>query len=350
MNITRGLSCLAALLVAGLTLECESHPESPKGVGGPKPLFARHPLGTTKDSVGLSGNPFSVAVAQYDTGGSDGAVYVTQLTAPGTAAKTILPSESFGTPFTVGATPSQVRISPNGQTAYISVQDAAQVKFVTVATNATFFTASTPHSPLNIGLSPNGTRLYVLTDFNGVYVLDAVSGAQLARIDSTKTGSILTGVAFHPYMLRMYITPRDSGTVLTINTETNALMQTNSVAGSRIQNVAVSRDGLQLFATDIQNSKLLVWSLSSGLPTGSPQAYPLGGGAIDNVFDVAVTADNLQLYVSALVDGKVYVLDEGTRALVNTINTGGKPRYVGFDWPGGTAVIPNELGWVNFIK
>lgn len=349
MNTTRGLSCLAAVLAAGLTLQCESHPEAPESGVEHRPSFARHPLGTTKDSVALTGMPFAVAVSQYDVGLNDGVVYVAQLT-NGTIAKTTLPAETFTT-FSIGSPtdPSQVRISPNGQTAYVNDQYSKKVKWVTVATNSIFDSVAFAKSPLNIGLSPNGTRLYVLTDSDGVYVLDALSSAQQDHIAVATTGYILSGVAFHPYMLRMYITPRDSGKVLTFNTETDAFMQTNRVTGSRIQNVAVSRDGTQLFATDIQNSKLLVWTLlSNGLPNGSPQTYAIGA-TIDSAFDVAVTADNQQLYVGALHTGNVYVLDETTRSLINTIPAHGRPRYIAFDWPGGIAVIPNESGWVNFI-
>ena len=64
---------------------------------------------------------------------------------------------------------------------------------------------------------------------------------------------------------------------------------------------------------------------------------------------MAVTPDNAQVYVSTLVDGKVYVLDRVTHASIDSIRTGGSARYIGFDGPGDTAVIPNEEGWVTFV-
>jgi len=79
MNTTRGLSYVAVLIAAGLTLQCESQPESPVGhPPGYRPSFARHPIGNIKDSTALAGQPFAVAVSQYDDG-NDGVVYVTRL-------------------------------------------------------------------------------------------------------------------------------------------------------------------------------------------------------------------------------------------------------------------------------
>jgi len=336
---------LATLVAAGLTLQCDSQPSGPNGR---TPAFAKHPTLTDVDSIALSGGPFAVAVSPFDV------AYVTQSSAS-SVARTVLPNMSFTT-FAIGALPSQVRISPNGQTAYVTNQGSgggggtSKVKFVTVSTNAVFDSVTVPGSTLTIGLSPNGTRLYALTDFRGVYIIDALSGAMLDSIAPANTDSLLTGVAFHPFMLRMYITARDKGEVTTINTQTNTVVNATSVSGARLQNVAVSRDGSTLFATDIQRSKLIVWNLSSGTPVASPQEFAIGTATNNNAFDVAVTPDNVHLYVTTLVDGKVFVRDRATLAAITSITTGGKPRYIGFDYPGETAVIPNEQGWVTFIK
>jgi DNA-binding beta-propeller fold protein YncE len=275
-------------------------------------------------------------------------VFVTQLDA-GFVARTSVPSKTFDITFAIGAIPSQVRISPDGQTAYVNNQDAGSVKFVNVSSNTPFKTVTVPGSVLTIGLALDGTRLYALTDYRGVYVIDARSGAVQDSIGVAIVGSILTGVAFHPSAARMYVAARDAGTVATINTQTNAVMQVTSVAGGNLQNVAVSRDGDELFATDIQRSKLIAWDLVSGSLASTHQEYPVGTPVPRNTFDVVVTRDNAQVYVSTLVDGKVYVLDRVTRTPIDSIRTGGSARYIGFDGLGGTAVIPNEGGWVTFV-
>jgi len=290
--------------------------------------------------VPLSGTPFAVAIS------SAGVTYVTQALAA-SAARADLPSTSFSTSFPVGDLPSQVRMSPDGGTAYVGNQDAQTITYIDVATNRAVGTTTVPEgSILTLGLSPDGKWLYALTDYYGVYVIDTATRAVVASI--TGAGTILTGVAFHPSQPCMYIAARDEGTISTVNLEKNRVVRSQAVAGGRIQNVAVSRDGALLFATDIERSKLLVRDLSSD---GSEfLEYAVGTPQARNAFDVAVTPDNEQVFVSTLADGKVYVFDRATRAILGTVVTGGSARYVAFDAAGSTAVIANESGWVNFVR
>ena len=328
-------SQFALVLVIGVALQCTNS----TGPGGPP---YTHPSGSVVDSIPLTGRPFAVAIS------ASSVVLVTQLDA-GYMGRTTVAGRTFGTDFPVGAIPSQVRVSPNGGTAYVNNQDAGAVKFMDTSAGTTFQTTTVPGSVLSIGLSPSGARLYALTDYRGVYVIDAGSGTVLDSISPTAVGSILTGVAFHPTRPLMYVSARDAGTVATINTQTHAVIHLDSVVGGNVQNVAVSPDGTQLFATDILRSKLIAWDLVSGSLTSAHQEYPIGTPVSRNAFDVAVTRDNAQVYVSTLVDGKVYILDRVTRAPMDSIRTGGSARYIGFDGLGGTAVIPNEGGWVTFV-
>ena len=275
-------------------------------------------------------------------------MFVTQLDA-GMMGSTTITVPSFNTDFLVGAIPSQARVSPNGHTVYVNNQDAGAVKFYDASADTTFHTTTVPGSVLSMGLSASGARLYALTDFRGVYVINAGSGEVLDSISAASVGAILTGVAFHPSLQLMYVAARDAGTVATINTQTDSVIHVDAVVGSNLQNVAVSRDGSQLFATDIGRSMLIVWDLASGGLSSTHQEYPIGTPVFRNAFDVAVTPDNTQLYVSTLVDGKVYVLDRVSRALIDSIPTGGNARYIAFDYLGQNAVIPNEGGWVTFV-
>src|SRR5256714_2088831 len=290
--------------------------------------------------VPLDGTPFAVAISPT------GVTYVTQLLAA-TASRADLPSTTFSQPFPVGNIPSQVRMSPDGKTAYVGDQDSHTITYVNVATNQAFATATVPAgSILTVGLTPDGKWLYALTDFHGVYIINATSREVEDSIPVSSTGTILAGVAFHPFSPCVYVASRDQGQVTTVNTRSKQVVQTFVVSGANIQNVAVSPDGATLFATDIHNSKLLAWDVTAG--SAQPLQYPVGTPVSRNAFDVAVTPDNTQVYVSALADGAVFVFDRTTRAPITTIGTGGSPRYVGFTATGNRAVIPNEAGWVSF--
>src|SRR5947207_11394268 len=298
-----------------------------------------HPGLGSVDSVALDGAPFAVAVSPA------GVVYVTQSWAA-SAVRAALPSTTFSAPFPVGYLPSQVRMSPDGRTAYVSNQDDGTITFINVATNQAFGTATVPGgSILTTGLSPDGSRLYALTDYYGVYVIDTATRQVVAQIPAA--GTILAGVAFHPFAPCMYVAARDEGTIRTVDLRNNAIVHTDAVPGARIQNVAVSRDGAQLFATDIQRSRLLVRDLASRSTTFLE--YPIGTPQSRNAFDVAITPDNAQVYVSTPADGKVYVLDRATRTLRDSVRTGGSARYIGFSASGTYAIVANEMGWVSFI-
>jgi YVTN family beta-propeller protein len=305
---------------------------------GTPPADRTHPV-TGNETVPLAGTPFAVSVSPT------GVAYVTQAHAA-SAARMDLPSTTFSTPFPVGDLPSQVRISPDGQTAYVSNQDASTITVLDVATNHAVATIPVPgHSILTLGLSPDGTRLYALTDYFGIYVIDTGTRQVVGYIPNA--GYLLTGVAFHPFAPCMYVAARDQGIISTVDLRDNSVVSADAVPGARIQNVAVSRDGRTLFATDIERSKLLVRDLTT--ESAPFLQYTIGSGQWRNAFDVAITPDNTQVYVSALADGKVYVLDRATRALVDSIVTDGAPRYIAFNAQGTHALVPNEYGWVSVI-
>ena len=337
------------LAAAGLLVACSSAATSlPQAarcelpVVGAPPGGRGHPARSTVTSVPLSGSPFAVAVSPTGT------AYITQALAS-TAVRANLPATTLSAPFAVGALPSQVRMSPDGRTAYVSNQDAATITVIDVAMNRAIDTITVADgSILTTGLSPDGTRLYALTDFYGVFVTDVSTGSVVGWISPSATGALLTGVAFHPFSPCMFIAARDEGKVRTVDLTTNTVIRTDSVLGGRIQNVAVSRDGSELYATDIERSKLIVWDLVSLSPLF--QEHAIGAPVTRNAFDVVVTQDNAQLYVTTLADGAVFVLDRAVRTPVDTIVTGGSPRYIGFDASGTNAVIANESGWVHFIR
>lgn len=299
------------------------------------------PASRVVEALRLEGTPFAVAVSH------SGVVYVTLAHAEA-AVRADLPTMAFSVPFSVGSLPSQVRFSPDGQTAYVANQDLGAITFITVATNEVLARLTLPGgSILNIGLAPDGRRLYALTDYRGVHVIDTEERIVIGTIPATQAGALLTGVAFHPSAPRMYVSARDDGRIVEVDLRTNAVVRTLSVPGSRIQNLAVSRDGARLYATDIQRSKLLVWNLRSNDAGFIERA--VGTSQDRNAFDVAVTPDNERVFVTTLADGVVYIFDRRSLEQVGAINAGGSPRYVAFDSKGRTVVIANESGWVSFV-
>jgi YVTN family beta-propeller protein len=303
-----------------------------------------HPTRTVIDTTALSysNQPFAVAISRNNV------AYITEGWSAA-AVRADLPNTALSDPFPVGALPSQVRMSPDGSTAYVEDQDSQTITYIDVATNHIIGQATVPiGSILNMGLTSDGARIYALTDYYGVYVIDVQSRSVVGQIPVNATGTILTGVAFHPLSPCMYISARDQAIVSTVDLTTNTVVDQRTVSGGRIQTVTVSLDGGTLYAADIGRSKLLAWDLPTNAAAFSETA--VGSPVNRNAFDVEVTPDNEQLWVSTLYDGKVFVFNRESRALVGEINTGGSARYMAFTPSGSQAVIANEMGWVNFVR
>src|SRR5256886_2439524 len=151
-----------------------------------------HPTRTGHSAVPLAGTPFAVAVSDK------GVVYVTQAHA-GSAARADLPATQFSASFPVGDLPSQVRIHPNGKTAYVSDQDARTITYVDVASNQAVATVVVPAgSILTTGLSPEGDRLYALTDYFGVDEINTATHEAIGSLPAPVTGSPPTPAAPAP--------------------------------------------------------------------------------------------------------------------------------------------------------
>ena len=337
----------SAILVGLLMLGCRNDPTSPGGLLPDLPTTIKsassgHP-GFGVDNAPLDGVPFAVAINERN------AYYVSQLIT-GAVARGTLPSQDISLRIPIGSITSQVRMSPDGRTAYANNQDEGTIQVIDVSSDSIIATIQGVPSILTSGISPNGRTLYALSDFHGIDIINIRNprtATITGNIPQSSTGSILAGIAFHPTQPRMYVSARDEGRINVINTMTNTVVNTIFVAGARIQNVAISSDGTQLFATDIGRSRLLVWNLAN--LSAPPQAVAIGSAMSRNAFDVALTPDQEQVYVSTLADGNVYVLNRETLNPVVTIAIGGSPRYIAFDKAGKFAVIPNEGGWVTFV-
>src|SRR5229473_3550943 len=284
---------IPGLVLVLLPVACKQEPTDPFGSSRTKDPAGHPVLGV--ESVPLNASAFAVAINR------DGVYYVTTVFGP--VVRGVLPSTD------------------------LSIQLQSGI--------------------LATGISNDGQTLYSLTDYHGIDIISTSTLQITENIPASSVGSLLTGIAFHPTQPLMYVAARDAGVVTVVQIPANTVLTTLAVPGGRIQNVAISRDGTQLFATDIQRSKLIVWDLTN---ENAPfQEVAIGSGLVRNAFDVAETPDGVQLYVSALADGNIYVLDRKSLSLVATLTVGGSPRYIAFNASGTHAIIPNEYGWVTFV-
>ena len=293
-----------------------------------------NPQGVIATTLTLAQRPFAVDISSVND------VYITRLDAA-SMQRVDLPVFAFSGVVTVGSTPTQVAFNPAGTTAWVTNQLSHNVGVVNVATNTQVRTIPIAGDPFEVITSANGGTVYVSSNNGNVYALDAATDQVLATL--ALGGQITNNFARHPDGVRIYASQRVGGTVKEIDTQTNTVLRTFTIAGgNRLQGMAVSADGTELYVADELANVLWVVNIASG---SAVQSIPLGGQG----FDVALSPDDARLYVSLLTNS-VVVIGRVSRTVVATITTGGEPRRLGFSSLGETVVIADMSGKVHFVR
>lgn len=143
-------------------------------------------------------------------------------------------------------------------------------------------------SPLELLLSPDETRLYVLCQETGeVRVLDTATGAELQRIP---VGREPRGFSFSPNGSRLFVANSWDDTVTVIDTKANRVTATWA-AGFEPSSVVEDRAGQRLFIADRIGNNITVLNAQAGTEEETLEA---GRGASY----LAMTADGKRLYAT----------------------------------------------------
>ena len=293
-------------------------------------VFGR-PEGLIEGAASLDARPFGVAVSRH------GVVYVTQLDAARISI-TDVRSRSINGSVAVGTVPTGVTFSPDGKTAYVTNQYSGNVGIVDVATGVQVAAVDVPGDPFAVRVAPGGAKLYVSSNANVVSIVD------LATRTVTKTISVAwapNGFAVSRNEKFMYVSSAYGSEVAEISLETEKVTRRFQVDGVP-QELIVSKDGTELFSANEAG-----WVDVIDLEAGSVAArIRLAGGG----FGMALSPDEVHLYVGEPSAGVVQVVNTQSRRIIHTIEVGGRPRRIAFDYHGGRAVVANEFGGVNFVR
>ena len=318
----RELVAFAGGLIGVAGLAC-SDPTGPEGT---------HPEGIIERTDPLAARPYGAAVSRSDV------VYLTQLDNQ-RLSRIDLPELGESGSAAVGSIPTDVSFNSAGTRAYVANQFSSSVGIVDVGTN-TQTSSITVRGAIFLAV-PDRTdsRLYVVTNRDSLFEIDRGSGAAIRTLPLGGTGQ---SMAWHPNGYLLYVSTFTGGTALEVDTRTMTLGRT-FVTGSKAQGVVVSRDGQELWVADEDLRKVDVFSLATG---GLLTSIPVGG----NPWGMAITPDQQQLYVGLVFQGEVVVIDRASRTIVRRIATGGAPRRIVFNQAGTIGVVPNESGYVTYIR
>lgn len=324
-------ACLTGLALAVATA-CGGDSSGPSSGVGPTVPTGTHPAGTIYKVDTIGSEPYGVAIA------STGVIYVTQaahfriarLDSTGTETDSIL----------VAGGPVEVAFSPDGAAAYDVDNGPRTLNFISVPTNTVVATLHYPSPTRPYRVLRRGSLVFVTSSDSNLRILDA---SNAAVEHSILVGDGPNGLAFSPDGNTLYVSNAGSGTVSVVSLGTNRVVGTIPVQGNP-EDLAASITGGKLFVANAR-AGVSVWNTSTrqlittiGLP---------GNG---ETFGLAMSPDGKQVWAASPTQGRVYIIDVGTDAIVGTVETGGTPRRLAFSKDGTFCVITNEAGWVDFVN
>lgn len=286
------------------------------------------------ERVPLAARPFGAAVT------ATGVAYVTQLDL-GQMSRANLPAHTFVSTVAVGSIPTEVVFNSTGTVAYVTNQFSQNVGVVNVATNTQVDVIPVIGDPFAVVVAPGDSIIYVTTNADRVY------GIRLATKDTivsfptfaTADGFVVRGDTL------LYVSTRAGGTVIEFNLKTRTVARTLAVGGVP-QKMLVSPDGNELYIAN-EAGYVQFWNLVTGNQIGTNLILPGSAG-----YAIARRPNTGQLYVTTAYfgGGKIFVINPTSRTITRTFFAGGSTRQVAFNAAGTVGFVPNEGGWVDFLK
>lgn len=250
-----------------------------------------------------------------------------------------LPAKTFSTSVTVGDTPTEIAFNSTGTRLYVTNQYSGSISVINVASNTVIDEIPVGNRPFEVIVEPGDSILWT-GKIDSLYGIRLATKAIIARF---QIGDVGNGVAIARDTL-LYVSTHGTGTVVEINLRTRTQGRTFNVGGIP-QKLAVSPNGTELYIAN-ESGYVQFWDLSSGLQIGSNLVLPSAA------YGLARRPTNGYLYVTGAYfgGGYIHVVNPVSRTLIYSAVVGGSTRHVVFNADGSIGVIPNEGGWVDFLK
>ena len=283
--------------------------------------------------VRLGGAPYGAAIS------SSGVAYITLPTASALA-RADLPSRVWTHAVTVGTIPTEVAFNSTGTLAYVTNQFNQNVGVVDVASSTQTDLIPVTGDPFEVIVAPGDSILYVTTNVDSVFGIRLATKAVVARFPVANTAN---GLVLRDTLL--YVSTWQGGTVVEFNLRTRTVSRTFAVGGVP-QKLALSPDYTQLYIAN-EAGYVQFWNLTTGTQIGGNLNLPGGGG-----YGIALNPVTNRLYVTTAYygGGNIHIVNPVARTLVQTIAAGGSTRHVIFTASGSVGFVPNEGGWVDYLK
>ncbi|HEY6093042.1 MAG TPA: hypothetical protein VIV83_13695 [Gemmatimonadales bacterium] len=200
---------------------------------------------------------------------------------------------------------------------------------------------------------PAGDATGIIATPTGDTVIVGITDGQIYRIAlpsktvvASRTGLPTAGAyhfAWNQSRSLLYAANTNSGRIYELKADSLNIIRTFTDTAKRPQGIAFSSDWSNLYAAD-QKTGIVVWSIASGTELSVISTGCRGYGLLR-------LPDNSRLYDSCTLDGKVVTLDprDPKPSVKETYPVGGRPRELSYAPRLGQVIVPNELGWVDYL-
>lgn len=275
-------------------------------------------------SVGTS--PFDIAITPdgktaYVTNGFDTTVTPIDIA-----------TNTPGTAINVTSRPFGIAIAPNGLTAYVACPNINRIIPIDIATNTIGTPLNWGNDPFGLAITPDGKTAYVLN--NNLNVVTPVTIATNTLGTPIPVGSNPFDIAITPDGTRAYVANISSSNVTCIDITTNTVEATISV-GNGPFSIAITPNGKTAYVSNNFVDTVTAIDLSTNIPVAI-----INGGAFSGPAGIAITPDSKTAYVSNNNSTTVTPITIAT-------NTPNAPISVG-DFPNGSAITPDQAPVASF--
>ena len=277
----------------------------------------------------LDGGPYGIGLQGRDL------AYVTRPHAAAIERLDLAGGRLVGT-IPLGCTPTCVAFHPTGAVAYVSVQYLDEIAVIDTTQHRQTGTLRVSGDPFPLVVSPSGRTLFVATNEDRLFSLSPSNGRIIGSLRLPATSHHL---ALHPAGGRIYVATRTGGSVLEVDTTRCAVLRTFALGGWP-QGIVISPDGTTLYCANEQHG-LDVVQLASGRRIATLE--------LDGPVSLALSPDQRFLCAGLVHAGKIAVVDTARLEVSSILNTGGRPRELGFDSRRGWLIVANESGWIDLL-
>jgi YVTN family beta-propeller protein len=185
----------------------------------------------------------------FDMSKDGNTIYVSNEDA-GTATVVDVPSGKIVATVKVGAEPEGVETNPDGSEVWVTSEESGTVTVINTASNKAVATIKVAKRPRSVVFTLDGSKAYVPAELDSaVMVVDAKAHKVLKKIPIPGDGAKPMGSAISPDGKFVYVTNGRGKTVSVIDTGVDSLVATFEV-GQRPWGIGVSPDGKHIYTAN----------------------------------------------------------------------------------------------------